>query len=112
MGEKSPLELCKQLSGAPPLAVVAGLQRLQDAEEVVVADPLEFADGQASRLLVRLHGDLFDRRLVEVDDVCKFLAREALSELSGESRLAQGQLRPRLSDLSRGVCGARYPNDF
>ena len=56
-----------------PLAVVAGLQRLQDAEEVVVADPLEFADGQASRLLVRLHGDLFDRRLVEVDDVCKFL---------------------------------------
>src|SRR3984885_5775757 len=56
MGEKSSLELCKQLSGAPPLAVVAGLQRLQEADEVLVADSLELADGQARRLLVRLHG--------------------------------------------------------
>ena len=89
MGEKSPLELCKQLSGAPPLAVVAGLQRLQDAEEVVVADPLEFADGQASRLLVRLHGDLFDQRLVEVDDVCEFLVGE-IPSYSDRNSLALG----------------------
>jgi hypothetical protein len=70
---------------------VAGLLRLQDADEVVVANPLELADGQASRPLVRLHGDLFDQRLVEVDDVCEFLVRE-IPSYSDRNSLALGSL--------------------
>src|SRR6202042_3259324 len=83
---KSPLELHKQLSSSPSLAVAAGLQRLQDADEVLVADPLELADGQAGRLLFRLSGDLLDQSLVEVDDVGEFGPRpfEAGAELGEE----------------------------
>jgi hypothetical protein len=67
-GAKSLLELRKQLSGTPALAVAAGLQRFEDADEVLIADPLDLTDRQAARLLVRLSGDLFDEILIEVDD--------------------------------------------
>src|ERR1700722_20887525 len=84
--DKSLLELRKQLSSSPSLAAVARLQRFQDADEVLVADPLELADRQASSLLVRLSGDLLDQSLVEVDDVSKFSPRpfEAGAERAGE----------------------------
>jgi hypothetical protein len=66
---KSLLKLRKQLSGSPALAVAAGLQRLEDADEVLIADPLKLTDRQAARLLVRLSGDFFDEILIEVDEV-------------------------------------------
>src|ERR1700722_6452229 len=86
VGDKSTLELCKQLSSPPTLVVAAGPQRLQDADEVLVADPFKLSDGQAGRLLVRLSGHLLDQSLVEVDDVSKFGPRpfEAGAELSEE----------------------------
>src|SRR5271165_2109435 len=82
---KLPLEIRKQFAGAPALAAAAGLQRAQDAHEVVVADPLEFADGEAGRLFVRLGADLLDQALVEVDHVGEpgpwpFEARAELGE--------------------------------
>src|SRR3984957_13109298 len=107
VGDKSTLELCKQLSRSPSLAAAARLQRLQDADEVFVADPFKLSDGQAGRLLVRLSGHLLDQSLVEVDDVSKFGPRpfEAGAELSEEMahagfaardavRLKQTHLRP------------------
>ena len=65
---------------------MAGLQRLQDADEIFFADPLELSDAQAGRLFVRLHGDLLDQSLVEVDDVGEFGPRpfEAGAELGEE----------------------------
>jgi hypothetical protein len=71
-GEKSPLEIRKQLSGAPTRAAATSLQRVQDADEVLVADALELADRQAGGLFVRLGGDLLDQGLVKVDDVGEF----------------------------------------
>ena len=68
-GAESLLELRKQLSSSPSLAIAARLQPLQNADEVLVADPLELADGQAGGLLVRLSGYLLDQSLVEVDDI-------------------------------------------
>ena len=52
-GAKSLLELCKQLSGSPAFAIPTSLQRLQDPDKVLVADPLELTDGKASRLWTR-----------------------------------------------------------
>jgi hypothetical protein len=52
-GAKSLLELRKQLSGSPAFAIPASLQRLQDPDKVLVADPLELTDGKASRLWTR-----------------------------------------------------------
>jgi hypothetical protein len=50
---------------------------LEDADEVLIADPLELTDRQAARLLVRLSGDLFDEILIEVDDVGELGAHRA-----------------------------------
>jgi hypothetical protein len=44
-GEKPLLEIGEQLAGAPALAAAAGLQRVQDPDEVLVADALELANG-------------------------------------------------------------------
>ncbi|MDE1187855.1 MAG: hypothetical protein PW844_15440 [Pantoea sp.] len=63
------LEILQQLAGAPALAAVAALQRLQDADEVFVADALQLADRAALGLLVGLLADLFDQRVVEIDNI-------------------------------------------
>ncbi|MNT19316.1 hypothetical protein D3C72_1545720 [compost metagenome] len=59
---------------------------MHDADEVFVADALEFADRAAGGLRVRLGADLLHQRVVEVDDVGEFGPRpfEAGAELGEE----------------------------
>ncbi|MCY1502595.1 hypothetical protein D9M68_366950 [compost metagenome] len=69
LGPELGLEIGEQLAGTPAFATIARFQRMHDADEVFVADALEFADRAAGGLCVRLGADLFDERIVEIDDI-------------------------------------------
>ena len=75
--EEPRLVLVQDSAGAVPTRA----QRLQERDEVVVAQALELAHGEPARLRVGLRGDLVDELVVELRDV--------------------GQLRPR--PLQRGA---------